>query len=256
MPPGNLNREIEAAGRALSRWQAEVRAFVWAGIVLACLCVLGLSDILFRFDKVGRIVTWIVLVAVFLAGMKHILGALAHRRTIQAIASTVEKAFPQLDNRLINYLQFAAHTNGDVFREAYVRRGVPEWRSINVKEMRNRRTLRNALLILVASVILLGAPWLLSGHSWTVSLWRILNPFSNCQPVTLTHILDVQPGNTDVGQGDALLITCRVQGRKGHRVHLDIKPDDDKKTTYALGGLTGVGAEDFPYRIAKVTTDL
>ena len=51
----------------------------------------------------------------------------------------LEEKFPQLDNHLINYLQFSRDKDGDPFKAAYLRHGAPEWQSLDVRRMRNRK---------------------------------------------------------------------------------------------------------------------
>ncbi len=48
---------------------------------------------------------------------------------------------------------------------------------------------------------------------------------------------------------------CRVEGKKGHRVRLDVEPADGQKATYDLGRLAGGGAEDFSHAVPKLATD-
>ena len=71
------------------------------------------------------------------------------------------------------------------------------------------------ILALAASVVLLALPVALAGRTWVVSLWRIVNPFSNVAPVSLTHIIGVEPGETSVLQGKPVVLSCKVQGRRG-----------------------------------------
>lgn len=250
-----LSGELARIGRMLSQWQAQLKFVFWSSIAMGCLWLFGFSDIFLQFGRLGRLAAWGVLVALIAVMFSQISKVLSQKHTVFGVAATIEKAFPRLDNHLINYLQFSVDRNKDVFKEAYVRRGVPEWRGVNINEMKNRKVHLRALLVLAVAIISLGAPVAVKGRMWTVALWRIVNPFSNCQPVSLTNIVGVEPGNTTVLQGNPIVLSCRVQGMKGHHVRLDIKPSDDDKKTYDIGKISGDGIEEFPYRIAKVTTD-
>jgi len=256
MATGPLQKELERTGRILSRWQAELRAGLWAAIVLGSLWVLGLSDLFIQFGRLGRVLAWGILVILIGAAFRHILAALSRKHTVQGIAAAVEKSFPELDNHVINYVQFSASRGKNQFKEAYLRHGIPEWKTINIKEMKDRKAHRKGRLILAGLIALLVVPCGLRGRTWAVALWRIANPFSDVEPVSLTKIVGVEPGNATVLQGNPLVMLCRVRGHKGHRVRLDIRPSDDKTTSYNLGTITGSGVERFSYRVAEITADM
>ncbi|MDD4870375.1 MAG: hypothetical protein PHR77_07425, partial [Kiritimatiellae bacterium] len=256
MPPGMLTTELERIGRLISRWRAEIKFVFWAVITLGCLWISGVFDMLVQFERLGRIFFWLVVVSFMGTAFWRTWKVLSQRYTIQAVASIVERYFPQLDNRLINFLQFSNDTTKDPFKEAYVKRGIPEWNSIDVSKMRNKKALRWSLIGMGVAVVLLAIPCTIQGRAWTVALWRILNPFSNVQPVSLTKIVSIEPGNATVLQGNPMVVLCKVQGKKGHYVSLDIKPSDNNKTTYVLGRVDGGGIKDYSFRVPKVTTDL
>jgi len=251
-----MHSEMEAVGRKLSGWQAEFRMVLWAAGIGACLAMFGLSDIFMQFGRSGRVISWLVLIA--LAGLAFwtISKALGQRRTVLGVAATIERAFPSLDNHLINYIQFGAATDNDAFKKAYVRRGIPEWRSVNVDQMKNRKAALYANLGLLLAVLLLVTPGILAGQTWVVSIWRIVNPFSNTPPVSLTNILNVDPGDAVLLQGNPVMLACSVKGRRNHRVWLDIEPADNERTTYDLGKITSGDIETNVYRVPKLTTDM
>lgn len=254
MPPGALASQLEEIGKLLSRWRAEIKILFWTVIALSCLWFSGVFDMLLQLDRPGRVFFWLVLVSVIGVAFWRISKILSQRYTIQAVASIVERYFPQLDNRLINFLQFSNDTTKDPFKEAYVKRGIPEWNSIDVKQMRNKKALKWSFLGMAIVIALLAIPCTFQGQAWVVALWRIVNPFSNVQPVSMTHIVSVDPGNATVLQGNPMLMTCKVKGKKGHYVSLDVKPADNVKTTYVLGRVEGSETKEFSFRVPKVTT--
>ncbi|OGV64782.1 MAG: hypothetical protein A2283_03950 [Lentisphaerae bacterium RIFOXYA12_FULL_48_11] len=256
MPPGALASELERIGHLISRWRAEIKFFFWIVITLAVLWLSGVFDILVQFDRPGRIFFWLVVTSLFGIAIWRTKKVLSQRYTIQAVASIVESHFPQLDNRLINFLQFSNDTTKDPFKEAYVKRGIPEWNNVDVEKMRNKKALKWSMIGMGIAVTLLAIPCTIQGKAWVVAIWRIVNPFSNVQPISMTSIVNVDPGNTTVLQGNPMLLKCNVKGKKGHYVSLDIKPSDNNKTTYVLGRVDGGDVKEWPYRIPKVTTDL
>ena len=252
MAPEALTRELDGAGRTLSRWKAQVCAIAWAAVLAASLCLLGISDLLLSFPKPGRLTSWLVLLALAGAALYQVWRILSRKRTIQGTAALIEKAFPELDNHLINYLQFSAAPAADAFKRAYLRQFSPGWELVTLKRMRNRRAQQKAFLALLGGVLLLVIPWSLVGQAWAVSVWRIVNPFSACAPATLTHIVAVEPGNTSVSQGQPLDVLCRVKGKPGHRVRLDLRPSGDEPASYDLGAIATANEAQFAYRIPKV----
>src|SRR3990172_5582245 len=116
-----MQSEMESVGRTLSGWQAQIRLVAGIGVIVLCLWILGISDIFVQFGRAARVASWLVLLG--LAGLAGwvVNRALSRKWTVLGAAATVEKAFPQLDNHLINYIQFGAATDGDVFKRAYVK---------------------------------------------------------------------------------------------------------------------------------------
>ena len=250
-----MKAEMEQVGRRLSQWQASLVLVLSCSAVLAILWIFSLSDIFVQFGRTGRVLAWLCLAAVIAAAMWRVNAIIKRPRTVLGVAALIERAFPQLDNHLINYIQFASSPNPSVFTEAYVKRGVPEWRQINIEAMKDRKAHIRANIVLAATLVFLVAPVFAAGRTWLVSLYRIVNPFSNTPPVSLTSIISVEPGDATALQGGPAILTCKVRGRKGHRVAVDIKPADTEKTSYDLGKITSGDIEEFSYRIPRLATD-
>jgi hypothetical protein len=251
-----ITSKLEQIGQRVVRWRAELVVTWSLAVIIGAVCVLGLVDFWLRLGRADRFITWFILVA--LAGfVVWRVGRALHRRfTPEGVAAMVEEEFPQLDNHLINYLQFSKDTGKDPFKKAYVHRGAPEWQALDFREMRNREAHRRSRITLLASVVVLLLPALFIGNAWGVALWRTVNPFSSVPPVTLTRIVEVRPGVTTVPQGDPIVLACTVQGFRGHEVKVDVDPGDADPTTYALGRITRDEHQDFSHRIAKVSTTL
>ena len=100
-------QDLEKVGRRVLRWRAQAIAVRALAALLLAVVVFGALDFALQLDRPGRAVTAILLLAgaAFGAwGMGRILRA---RISAQGAAAMVEHAFPELDNRLINHLQFA-----------------------------------------------------------------------------------------------------------------------------------------------------
>ena len=150
------------------------------------------------------------------------------RQTPESVAARIERAFPHLDNHLINFVQFARQANGDRLTASYLQRDIPGWTTLDLQLLRDRRRHRHANLALVGTVILLVLPALWAGRAWSNSLVRVLNPFANRAASTLAQFVAVTPGNTSLVAGQPLTLACRVEGKAGQEVWLDLQPADDK----------------------------
>ncbi len=254
MSPVSLRKQLEGVGHMVARWRAQLKLILGIAAVLAFVWAFSMLDIWLQYGRPGRFMIWLGMVALVVAMVSWALRSGRSKFSPQAVAAMIEKAFPQLDNHLINFLQFASGSEDDPFRQAYVKKGPPNWRSLNFSEMKNRRVHRRAMFALLATCMLIVAPGLFLGRAWAVAVWRVVNPFSDTQPAALTQILKVTPGDTTVLQGQPVVLKVVVQGHNGHKVSVDIEPSDREKTTYALGNVSADGAQEFKHRLPKVNT--
>ncbi len=255
MPPQYLAK-LEQIGKNLIRWQAELKLTLGLTVIAGWIWLLGFVDLWLRLDRPDRLVTWSILLALVGGTIWLVRKALRIHFTPEAVAASVEKTFPKLDNHLINFLQLARNTDGDPFKAAYVRAGVPEWQNLDFRKMRDEKAHRRGRIMLSVAAVLLLVPALFFGKAWAVALWRTVNPFSQVEPPSLTKILQVKPGQSTVLQGEPLILSCTVRGFDGHEVRVEVELADHQKSQYALGRIHGSDEQEFSYRMAKVTTGL
>jgi hypothetical protein len=255
MPP-QYPATLRQIGKSLNRWKAELRLTLGLAVIAGWVWALGFLDLWLRISQPGRLATWGIFLALIGATAWLVRGALRTRFTEEGVAATVEKAFPQLDNHLINYLQLAKNPEGDPFKLAYVKAGVPKWQNLDFRRMRDEKAHRRNWTALSITAALLLLPLCFFGQAWTVAVWRTVNPFSKIEPPSLTKILRVQPGKSTVLQGEALVLGCTVKGFDGHEVRVEIEPSDAKRSTYSIGRIRGGLEQDFSYKLDKVTTGL
>jgi hypothetical protein len=248
--------QLDKVRKLMNRWSAEVRLIVGLSVLLVILDGMALADFLIRYQTFGRTVASGLLLISAGVVVGRVLRALSRRQTPESVAVSVERAFPQLDNHLINFLLFSAAGHKDSFVKAYVNMEIPFWSGLDFRTMKDRRTLRRAQIALGVAVFLSLIPCALVGKAWMVAMWRMANPFSAVAPVSLTHILRTTPGNTVVLQGGTITVSCLVEGKAGHEVWLDVRPADGAPKTYKLGALKGRGEEGFSNAFTKVTTAL
>jgi hypothetical protein len=248
--------QLKKIGQMLNRWRAEILLTAGLAVMLILLFGLAWSDFLARYSRDGRLMAWSFLLLVLAVLVWIVKKTLSRRHTPEGVAVCVEQTFPELDNHLINFLQFSTSTIRDAFMATYVKMDIPHWDGLNLSLMKDRRTLRRAQLALGVAVVLLVLPFAFLGQAWLVSMVRVLNPFAEIAPVSLTHILNVSPGDATVLQGGDITLSCTVKGKSGHEVRLDVFPADGELKTYKLGTIKGADSEVFPYALNKVTTGL
>ncbi len=254
MAPVMLIGQLVKVGQMLNRWSAEVRLTVGVSVLLFILEILAATDVVLRFQRGGRVVAWGLLVILAAVLVERLFRVLSRRPSPELVAVSVEQTFPQLDNHLINFLLFSASGRKDPFTTAYLNMDIPHWNELDFRAMKNLRTLRRAQIALGVAIALTLIPYPLVGQAWPVAMGRIINPFSNVLPVSLTHILSTTPGNATALQGGNVSVSCQVKGKAGHEVWLDVRPADGTAKTYNLGVLKGRGVEGFSNTFFKVTT--
>lgn len=251
-----LIRELGAMGtRFRSREAAKVLLFAVAAAA-GIVWLAALSDVWLRHGRAGRVVAAVLWLVPLGWGALRIRRELRRAWPPAAVAARVERAIPELDNRLINYVQFAGREGEDAMIAACVQQGVPEWASLPFERLRDPRPFRYAAgaLAVAAVAMALSAFW--TGGAWVNALMRVVNPLSSRPPVTLAKILDVTPGDRAVLAGTSVTLGVKVTGRPGQRVFLDLWPADDERSTVEIGRIAGSGDESFPYDVAKLTANL
>ena len=254
MAPVMLIGQLVKVGRMLNRWSAEVQFTVGMSVILFILESMAATDIMLRFQRGGRVVAWGLLVILAGVLVERLFRVLSRRPSPELVAVSVERTFPQLDNHLINFLLFSASGRKDPFTAAYLNMDIPHWSGLDFKAMKDLRTLRRAQIALGVAIAMTLVPYPLVGQAWPVAMGRIINPFSNVAPVSLTHILSTTPGNSSALQGGNVTVSCQAKGKAGHDVWLDIRSADGTAKTYNLGALKGRGVEGFSNTFFKVTT--
>lgn len=254
MSPFGLQNELIRIGRILNRWQAEIRAVLLIASALAGLWLLTLSDLVFRYQRAGRLTAWLLLIAGGAVGIWYVIAALRTRRTPEGVAARLEHTFPALDNHLINTLQFSRRANAGPMEQQYVEQNAPDWSVIKIKTLRDRKTQWRSYAVLFLACLTLIATGAWVGGAWNNALARMLNPFSPRAPTTLAIIHGVTPGNSAILKGASLALACKVSGKQGQLVYLDLWPEDDKRNVIKLGRLTGNGEETHAYQIPRIAT--
>src|SRR5881394_4098973 len=104
MPP-QLLAKLDQIGKSLTRWQAQLKLTLGLVVIVGWVFALAILDLWLRLERVDRVVTWSILLVLVAGTLWLVRKALRLRLSREAVAASVEKTFPQLDNHLINYLQ-------------------------------------------------------------------------------------------------------------------------------------------------------
>lgn len=253
MSPDTITH-LHEVGRSLNRWKAELKLTLSLTFITLWLCVLGILDLWLRVDRTTRLIAWLIFLGIVGFAIRLVRTALHKRFTTEGVAATLERAFPELDNRLINYVQLARNPEGDPFKAAYIQAGIPPIQRLDIRSMRDEKIHRRNWIALGSALALLLGPMLLFGQAWRIALWRTVNPFTSVAPPSLTRILAVEPGSITVLQGTPLSLLCSVAGFQNHPLQIEIETQDAQKAMYSLGRLRGEAQEKFSYDVPKVTT--
>jgi len=255
MSINEIREDLHRAERKMRWWGAEKKLFFGLAGVLFAVWLFGLADVFFKFEAVGRWISFLVLcLAVLGLGLWAVRG-LFRRLTPQAIAARIERTFPHLDNHLINTIQFSDAVGEQTgWHRHYLKEGVRDWNQIDLRRLRDKREFRQAFLCLGAvSVIIVGSAFFI-GAPWQNALARIVNPLSDRPPSVFANILQVSPGNVEIARGESLTLEMEATGIAGQEVFLDLWPEDDGRSRLQLGSLIGDEVAPFRYEVESATS--
>ena len=251
-----LHKKLEKIGRRLVGDRALLTLTWCLALIFGWVFVHASADLWLRLDAIKLYATWTVLLGL-VGGTSWLVSSIWRKRySPEGIAVTMEKTFPHLDNRLINYLQLSSQRRRDPFTDAYVKAGFPDLEKLDLKQLQDLKAQKRSRITLAVLLVLLIAPSLLFGRAWAVSVWRTLNPFTSIESPTLTKIIEVTPGDAAVFQGEGVLLTAKVKGFNGHEVMLDLDTSDGPQQSISLGKIKAPGETTFSYNLQKVTTDV
>lgn len=251
-----LDKRLIRIGRWLLQWKAVRVAAIGGAVCLLCLTLVAAADMIVRFDRPGRLIG----AAFVFGGLAILLGVVGRilRRWYPpvAVSAALERAFPFLDNRLINYWFFAQKPEKGAFERAYLATPPPALEALDLRALRNVRAERRAFAAFLGALLMLLLPGLWAGPAWTNSLLRILNPLSSRPPTMLARILEVAPGSVTRLQGSSIVLECRVEGKRGQPVLLELEPAGGRKITLRLGELEeNGGVQLFSHVLESLTTE-
>jgi hypothetical protein len=252
-----MDHDLNSINGKINRWHTVEHLIFALAALLTVWVALTALDVWLRPRFYGRIAFSVTLIALALAAVVWLIKVFNHKRSPAAVAAFLEKKFPQLDNHLINRVLFANDSSQSSWLKTYLNEGVPGFSSLPLGEIKNKKFRQRGAAAVAAALLALVVPAFVLGNAWTVALQRVANPFSRLSPPTFATVLAVTPENKTIVQGDGINLVVKATGRAGQFVDLDLYPSDDKRSTIRVGQFKATGtAEEFPYRVSKISTSL
>lgn len=244
-----IDAGLAAVGaRRAAAWSLALVAAVWVAVAAV--------DRLWRPEDTGRWLLAAPLWAAMLGGLGWSLRLLLARRTSLRIAVALGKAFPELDDRLVNRVQFESKASRTSWEEAYLAEPAPDLGSLPWSRVTKPHLTRRALTAAGVALALLALPSVFLPEAWPNALGRTLLPASVTPAWSRARLVSVTPSSAvSVTRGDPLKITVEAKGDVGHEVSLEITPARGRSMTRVLGRIRGGGIESFAEAMPAVVGD-
>lgn len=252
-----FDHDLSKINGKINRWRVFEHLIFALALFLTGWVLMTALDVWLRPRFFTRAALASVLPLLALAALVWLVRKYNHKRTPAAVAAFLESKFPQLDNHLINHVLFADEGSASPWLKTYLREGVPGFASLPLHEIKNRKLRKRGAAAVAVALLALTLPAFLLGDAWTVSMRRVVNPFSTLAPPTFAKVIGVLPENTTIVQGDGVNLTVKASGRAGQFVDIDVFPSDDRRSTIRVGQFKATGKEEeFTYRVSKVASSL
>lgn len=244
------------AERRLRWWGAGKRIFLGLAAIVGAVWLFGLADLFFQFGTAGRWVSFGVIAAGAVVFVSWTCRSLLLRMSPEAIAARIERTFPELDNHLINSIQFSnlPSGSGNEWQQQYLKEGVKDWSGVDLGRLDEKRQFRRALSSLAGACVVVVASGILIGAPWQNAMARIINPLSQRPASVFATILEVLPGNQELRSGQPVTLELSATGLSGQEVSLELWPEDDARSRVQLGLLSGDDKDSFAYTIDSVAS--
>ena len=250
----SVNQQLHEISGRLNRWQALRLAGWCVAAALAAWLVVGLADLWMRPES--AVIRWLLalpIFAVMMAGLVFLGRTLIRKRTPAATAARLEYAFPELDNRLINRVLFAAIPEPNSWQLAYLRQPLPSFVGLPWERLQDRPGRQRAWLAAFAAGLLLATPLAFTSKPWTTALHRTIAPWSDVAPWSWATLVDVKPGAATITQGEALEITGIADGKPGQEIRLEIRQPQNQVREIKMGEMTANTGNAFRFRLTGMT---
>ena len=130
-------------------------------------------------------------------------------------AKAIEEAEPSLKNSLVNFLSFRSNRGSlhQVVYSAMQQRAAADLHRVPIDTAVDRSKVIHFGYILVGVLVVCAAYTMLSPKDPFQSVSRIVVPWADIERPTRVQIVDVQPGDAKVFQGDDVAVSCSLAGK-------------------------------------------
>ena len=209
------------------------RTLLWDGLLRASLVFLPLLLILFLVDNLFHLGSALRIAGILLCLFAPLsvfgkrLWIFFSPLSLESVAVRLERAFPQLDNQLINAVQLGRMQESPLVLEL-VREAFDSSRSLSISHAAGREEVKKRTILLVPLIALAGIYLLLMPEGFLNAANRYLHPMSSISPFSQTH-LKVLPGDAVMVRGSDLDVIARTSGVMVQNAVLEMR--ENKKTS-------------------------
>lgn len=170
------------------------------------------------------------------------------------VAVHIEKAFPELENRLVTAVQVGKDANGasPAFAQEALKDAVSACGQVPVRRSVDARPMQKALIAFLALLCFTLIYGVFFTQQFVTSAKRLLLPQKAIAPAYATQVA-VHPGNTQLAPGDSLGIRATVSGKPVSRVILEYKFGGG---AFQQAEMTETSAKIFDWQFPKVLEDV
>ena len=202
-------------------------------ILISIITVLGL-DSLIHFSTSMRLVCliafWIGVITCFVV---FIIKPMIKYFNIDQVAVHIEKAYPYINNRLINAIQLGRKldSNTATFTDALITDSLKTTQMLSLKKAVNKRKLCVFAYLLAGSVLLTILYCAAFPKYFKNSYARLIHPLKDIPPITLTT-LNIVPGNCTVFTGDDVIVITSIKGVMPYGAEIIYKYENERKYSH------------------------
>jgi len=213
LSPNSVHSRLRAVAIQF-RWSRGARwliAGTAASIFILFLLLIG--DMVFHFGPWGRWIGFVAILSMFLAGIALAAVDFLKKVSDDAIARRIERSCGGSRNVLINAVQFDRELAlNSPLRSALFQEMHDPFPGVRWGDVFDFDLLKKIAIAFLAAALALTAWGIFRPAYFANSAERILLPSSSIAPLTRTHILDIQPGNTVVSNGNQVVLKVSLGG--------------------------------------------
>jgi len=205
-------REVREHGR-------KVAAGEWVSLVIAAvvpvLAVLFVMDNLVHLPVAVRVVAWLGLAGGVVYLCRGAVRAMREAASDEEVALRVERAYPELNNELINSLLLSREMDEEAEElvASVVESGKFHSAKVSLLKAVPKKRLRALSAAACGALVVMALYAGLYPQHFGNALTRVLVPLLPVEPITLTKILAVKPENCNVLSGQSVNVDVTVGGR-------------------------------------------